>query len=75
MFDELFLMSFRSSNGSGMGAAGATSGMLRKVARNLPTVAAGSGGPCVVPVDRELGRGNSAHGSAGGKVGAERGPR
>ena len=48
MFDELFLMSFRSSNGSGMGAAGATSGMLRKVAPQPPDRRSrlARGGPC-----------------------------
>lgn len=48
MFDELFLMSFRSSNGSGMGAAGATSSMLRKVAPQPPDRRSrlARGGPC-----------------------------
>ena len=35
MFDELFLMSFRSSNGSGMGATGATSGMSKSLSSLL----------------------------------------
>ena len=41
MFDELFLMSFRSSNGSGMGATGATSGMSNNLADRFRPAAGG----------------------------------